>query len=72
MQTFTVPAHRPPLGNLHPAHDEVSADAAHLLYESQGIDWPVSGDDTVMYYGVVLSRRAARRVSIWSGTGARK
>lgn len=72
MQTFTVPAHRPPLSNLHPANDEVSTDTAHLLFESQGIDWPVSGDDTVMHYGVVPSRRAARRVNIWNGTGVQK
>lgn len=63
MSNVTIPlnAYRPG----KPAHETVTATAAHELYTSSGIDWPVSGDDTVIDWGPRGMRAIARRVNVW-------
>lgn len=46
-----------------PAHIDVTADSATSLYAANGVDWPVSGDETVRALGYVAVRRAT--VNLW-------
>lgn len=63
MSNVTIPlyAYRP--GKT--AHETVSAQAANNLFKSDGIDWPVSGDDTAIDWGKRGTRAISRRVNIW-------
>ena len=47
------------------AHETVSAHAANNLFKSDGIDWPVSGDDTAIDWGRRGMRATSKRVNIW-------
>lgn len=63
MTNVTVPltAYRPG----KPAHEVVSAQASDSLFKRDGVDWPVSGDDTVIEWGKRGTRAISRRVNIW-------
>lgn len=80
-----APAHVPPVGirltatrsflarsqgNQHPAHTEVTADAADRLYSMTSVDCQVSGDLTTTEVGAAAIRRAARVVNVWAAQGA--
>lgn len=51
------------------AHQRVSAHSAAELFEAEGIDWPVSGDETLLAYG--YSGRDSATPSIWSRPGVK-
>lgn len=50
------------------AHAWVTAHAATELYNRDGIDWPVSGDESRLAYGYLMAR-SHRITSIWSRPG---
>ena len=51
------------------AHQTVAAHSAAELYNAEGIDWPVSGDETLLAYG--YNGRTTATPSIWSRPGVR-
>lgn len=51
------------------AHQTVTAHSATELFKAEGIDWPVSGDETLLAYG--YNGRATATPSIWSRPGVR-
>lgn len=51
------------------ANDRATAVNANELFNSTGIDWPVSGDATTVGYGTIGARRAAQAVHIWGNDG---
>lgn len=53
----------------HPAHVAVTAYAAHQLWRADSIDYPVSGDETLLAYGY-MGRRGITP-SIWSRPGVK-
>lgn len=63
MSNVTIPlnAYRPG----KPAHESVTALTAHELYGFSGLDWPVSGDDTVIDWGKRGVRAVSRSVNVW-------
>lgn len=63
MHDVTIPlnAYRPG----KPAHETVSARAADNLFKNDGVDWPVSGDDTAIDWGQRGMRAIARRANVW-------
>lgn len=51
------------------AHQTVTAHSATELFNAEGIDWPVSGDETLLAYG--YNGRTTATPSIWSRPGVR-
>lgn len=51
------------------AHRTVTAHSTAELYNAEGVDWPVSGDETLLAYG--YSGRATATPSVWSRPGVR-
>ena len=52
-----------------PAHDTVTAAAASDLFDRSGVDWAVSGDDTIIGYGSIGYPRITRAVNVWASPG---
>ncbi|MGO2188878.1 MAG: hypothetical protein ACTH4Y_11620 [Microbacterium gubbeenense] len=48
-----------------PANDTAHAHDAADLYNTAGIDWPVSADETRRAYGYIGARRVAADIDIW-------
>lgn len=46
------------------AHESVSVGAADNLFRRDRIDWPVSGDESLLAHGYVGLRKAGKR-TIW-------
>lgn len=68
MSNVTIPlsAYRP--GKT--AHETVSAQSADKLFRAEGVDWPVSGDDTSIDWGKRGMRATSKRVNIWDMAAA--
>lgn len=48
------------------AHESVSVVAATSLFAANGIDWPVSGDQSLIDWGKRGARAVSRNVNIWA------
>lgn len=48
------------------AHESVSAESANSLFSRDGVDWPVSGDQTLIDWGKRGTRAVSRNVNIWA------
>lgn len=68
MRNVTIPliAYRPGKS----AHEVVTAHAADNLFKRDGIDWPVSGDDTTIDWGKRGMRAVSKRVNVWDMVSA--
>lgn len=68
MSNVTIPlnAYRPGRS----AHESVPAHSAQDLFERDGIDWPVSADDTVIDWGKRGMRAVSKRVNVWDMVSA--
>lgn len=47
------------------AHATVTIQAATNLFNSDGVDWPVSGDESKLAFGYYGMRQAGKSVNIW-------
>ena len=68
MSDVTIPltAYRPG----KPALEVVTTQAADSLFKLDGIDWPVSGDDSTIEWGKRGTRAISRRVNVWDMVAA--
>lgn len=48
------------------ANDRVTAQGAQNVWDKDSLDWPVSGDHSVIDYGKVGMRRNGTKKSVWA------